>query len=147
MKVSGSYRCDVPRKQLWDALMDPAAVESCVPGVREFKSLAPDVFEIEVRVGVGAVSGSYKGKLEITDKREPESYSMSVSAKGSMTTIKGKGSMTLAEVGDATELSYEGEALVTGMLARVGQRLMGSVAKTQIDRFFDCLSSKAASAG
>ena len=97
MKVSGSYRSNVPRKQLWDALMDPAAVESCIPGVREFKSLEPDVFEIEVRIGVGAVSGSYKGKLEITDKNEPESYSMAVSAKGSMTTIKGQGWMRLAE--------------------------------------------------
>ena len=144
MKVSGSYRSNVPRKQLWDALMDPAAVESCIPGVREFKTLSPDEFEIEVRVGVGAVSGSYKGKLEIVDRSEPESYGMAVSAKGSMTTIKGQGTMRLAEDGEGTELSYEGEALVTGMLARVGQRLMGNVAKTQIDRFFDCLSSKAA---
>ena len=144
MKVSGSYQSNVPRKQLWDALMDPAAVESCIPGVKGFKTLSPDEFEIEVRVGVGAVSGSYRGKLEITGRCEPESYSMSVSAKGSMTTIKGQGTMRLAEVGEGTELSYEGEALVTGMLARVGQRLMGNVAKTQIDRFFDCLSSKAA---
>ena len=60
------------------------------------------------------------------------------------TEIRGGGSLALADGGDATELSFEGDVQVTGVLARVGQRLMGTVAKTQIDRFFDCLRAKAA---
>ncbi len=144
MKLSGSYRFDVPRGQLWDALMDPGTVESCIPGVRQFKTIAPDVYEIELRVGVGAVSGSYRGTLAISDKRERESYRMTVEGKGARTTISGTGTMKLVDAGEATDLLYEGEGRVTGMLARVGQRLMSGVAKTQIDRFLDCLGSRAA---
>ena len=144
MRLSGSYRFDVPREQLWNALMDPEVVESCTPGVREFTPLAPDTYEVELRVGVGVVSGTYRATLEISDKNEPASYRMTVDGKGARTTIKGTGTITLAEVDQGTELRFEGEAQVTGMLARVGQRLMGSVAKVQIDHYFECLKSKTA---
>ena len=144
MKLSGAYRFDVPRERLWQTLMDTAAVGACIPGVSAFTPLGDDRYEIEISVRVGIVSGSYKGTLAITDVVEPESYRMTVAGSGARTEIRGSGSMALADDGDATELSFEGDVQVTGVLARVGQRLMGSVAKSQIDRFFDCLRVKAA---
>ncbi|MDA1349205.1 MAG: carbon monoxide dehydrogenase subunit G [Chloroflexi bacterium] len=141
MKLSGSYRFDVPREQLWDTLMDPEVVKSCIPGVREFTALAPDNYQVEVKVGVGVVTGTYIGTLELSDKDGPASYRMTVEGKGARTAVKGTGTISLVEAGEATELNFEGEALVTGMLARVGQRLMGSVAKANINQFFECIES------
>ena len=147
MKLSGAYRFDVPRERLWETLMDTACIGSCVPGVRAFSPLGDDRYEIELGVKVGIVSGAYKGTLAIADKVEPESYRMTVEGSGARTEIRGSGSIALAADGDATELGFEGDVQVTGVLARVGQRLMGSVAKTQIDRFFECLRTKAAEGG
>ena len=144
MKLSGAYRFDVPRERLWQTLMDTSVVGSCIPGVSAFIPLGGDRYEIELSVRVGVVSGSYKGTLAISDVVEPESYRMTVEGSGARTEIRGSGSLALAGDGDATGLSFEGDVQVTGVLARVGQRLMGSVAKTQIDRFFDCLRAKAA---
>ena len=144
MKLSGAYRFDVPRERLWQTLMDTSAVGSCIPGVSAFTPLGGDRYEIELSVRVGIVSGSYKGTLAITDVVEPESYRMTVEGSGARTEIRGSGSLALADDGEGTELSFEGDVQVTGVLARVGQRLMGTVAKTQIDRFFECLRAKAA---
>ena len=144
MKLSGTYRFDLPREHLWATLMDTAAVGACIPGISAFTPLGDDRYEIELSVRVGIVSGSYKGTLAISDMVEPESYRMTVQGSGGRTEIRGSGSMALADDGDTTELSFEGDVQVTGVLARVGQRLMGSVAKSQIDRFFDCLRAKAA---
>ncbi len=144
MKLSGTYRFDLPRERLWATLMDTAAVGACIPGVSAFTPLGDDRYEIELSVRVGIVSGSYKGTLAMTDVVEPESYRMTVQGSGGRTEIRGAGSLALADDGGATELIFEGDVQVTGVLARVGQRLMGSVAKSQIDRFFDCLRAKAA---
>ena len=144
MKLSGVYRFDVPRARLWQTLLDAAVVGSCIPGVSAFTPLGDDRYEIELAVRVGIVSGSYKGTLAISDKVEPESYRMTVAGAGARTEIRGTGSLALADAGDATELSFEGDVQVTGVLARVGQRLMGSVARSQMDRFFDCLRARAA---
>ena len=144
MKLSGAYRFDVPRERLWQTLMDTSVVGSCIPGVSAFTPLGDDRYEIELSVRVGIVSGSYKGTLAIADVVEPESYRVTVEGSGARTEIRGSGSLALADDGEGTELSFEGDVQVTGVLARVGQRLMGTVAKSQMDRFFDCLRAKAA---
>lgn len=144
MKLSGSYRFEAPRAQLWDMLMDPAVVGSCIPGLRSFTPLAPDEYAIEVGVRVGIVSGAYKGTLEVADKAPPASYRMTVKGAGARTNIEGAGTVELSDDGDATTLRFEVDVQVSGMLARVGQRLMASAAQSQIDRFFECLRSKAA---
>ena len=147
MKLSGSYRFDIPRERLWETLMDPAAVSECVPGVRSFDIVAPDRYEIEVSVRVGVVSGSYKATLEVVEKTAPASYRMVVQGSGARTNVKGEGGVVLtAEEDGATTLAFDGDVQVTGILARAGQRLMSNVAKTQIDRFFQCLTSRAVGA-
>ncbi len=144
MKLNGTYRFDIPRERLWDALLDPAVVSECVPGIRTFTTLAPDRYEVEVAVRVGIVSGSYKATLEVVEKTAPASYRMVVQGAGARTNLRGEGFVVLAEEDGATTLTFDGDVQVTGVLARAGQRLMSSVAKTQIDRYFQCLSSKAA---
>lgn len=144
MRLSGTYRFDTPREQLWDTLMDPAVVGSCVPGARAFTPLTADKYEIELEVRVGVISGVYKCTLEVADRVEPASYRLIVQGAGARTNVTGAGMVALSAEEGATELSFEGDVQVTGMLARVGQRLMGNVARSQIDRFFECLRAKAA---
>ena len=146
MKLSGAYRFDLPRERLWATLMDTSVVGACIPGVSAFTPLGGDRYEIELSVRVGIVSGSYRGTLAIADVVEPKSYRMTVEGSGARTEIRGGGALALAEEGGGTVVSVEGDVQVTGMLARVGQRLMGSVAKSQIDRFFDCLRERAGGA-
>ena len=144
MRVGGSYTFEVSRERLWGHLMDPDALAGCIPGCKRFTPLAADRFEIELQVGIGSISGSYKGTVTVTDVDEPVSYRMTVEGKGARTTISGTGTVTLAESGDGTQVSYEGDTKVSGMLARVGQRLMGTVARGQVNQFFECMGSRAA---
>ena len=46
---------------------------------------------------------------------------------------------------DRTLVTVDSRAQVGGTIARVGQRLLGSVSKMMMDRFFACLATKAAS--
>ena len=145
MKLNGNYRFDVPQEHLWAALMDPGVVSQCVPGVHSFKSIGPDHYEIEIALKVGVVLDTYKGTLQLADKDAPVSYRMIVQGSGPRTNMKGEGSITLESPEDgATTLTFDGDVQVTGVLARVGQRLMTTVARGRINRFFECLSSKTA---
>ena len=143
MKLNGNYRFDVPRERLWDALMDSGVVSQCVPGVHSFTAVGPDRYEIEIALKVGVVLDTYKGTLELADKDAPVSYRMIVQGSGPRTNMKGEGSITLESLEDgATTLTFDGVVQVTGVLARVGQRLMTTVARGRINRFFECLISK-----
>lgn len=54
--------------------------------------------------------------------------------------VKGEGALTLREVDGNTEIDVDGEALTGGVLARVGQRMIGDASKTMMDKFFKNLN-------
>ena len=143
MKIEGKYSFEVSRQKLWDTLLDPDVLASCIPGCQEFRPTSDDRYTVSLKVGVGAVSGTYRAAVAVEDKVEPESYTMLVEGKGSGTTIRGKGTMTLHETENGSEVSFVGDAQVTGIIARVGQRLMGSASKSLVGQFFSCIREKA----
>ena len=139
MKVNGTYRFDAPQQQLWDALLDPAVVSECIPGIQKFTAVSPDNYEIEIGVKVGVFSGSFNGTLEISDREYNSSYRIKVQGAGPMTNLTGEALVSLAPEDEATAVTFDGDVRVTGALARVGQRFMSSAAKSQFDRFFERL--------
>lgn len=50
---------------------------------------------------------------------------------------KGGADVTLADVEDGTELSYQVTAQVGGKLAQLGSRIIGGFARRMADQFFD----------
>ena len=96
-----------------------------------------------MRVGVAAVRGNYSGSVSIADKRHLQSYRMIVQGRGSGGSVRGEGMLTFADGdGGATRVSVSGDAQVTGVVARVGQRLMGNASRMLMNQFFNCLKSK-----
>ena len=59
-----------------------------------------------------------------------------------MTDLTGDAVVSLTAEGDATAVTFDGDVTVTGALVRVGQRFMSSAAKSQFDRFFECLRER-----
>jgi carbon monoxide dehydrogenase subunit G len=58
--------------------------------------------------------------------------------------MRGNGLLKLAASGVGTEVSYEGDALVGGTMAAVGQRLIDGTARMLIKRFFEKLGEEMA---
>ena len=56
--------------------------------------------------------------------------------------VKGSSAIALRADGDTTIVDVTGTVQTGGPIARVGQRLIGSVSKMMLDRFFGCLTSK-----
>jgi carbon monoxide dehydrogenase subunit G len=67
---------------------------------------------------------------------------MLLEGKGRGGTVRGEGAFTFTEVNGQTQVDIVGDARVSGVIARVGQRLMGSASKMLMNQFFDCLKSK-----
>ncbi len=142
MKVEGVYRFKADRDIVWTKLCDPDVIAGCIPGCREFNAVGEDLYEVALTMGVGAISGSYTGSVAVIDKEQPSSFKMVVEGTGSGGSIKGESVLSLRALDDGTEVEIEGEAQVTGIVARVGQRFLGSASKMLIKQFFDCMKEK-----
>jgi carbon monoxide dehydrogenase subunit G len=56
--------------------------------------------------------------------------------------VKGSAAIALREEGGSTVVDVRGTVQAGGPVARVGQRLISSVSKMMMDRFFACLQGK-----
>jgi carbon monoxide dehydrogenase subunit G len=139
MHITGSYSFDAPRHAVWNALLNAEAIRACMPGCEDFQTLAEDQYEARMRVGVGAIKGTFQGKIRISDRAEPESYRMEVEGGGAPGRMRGSGVLRLEEADGRTVVTYDGDAQVAGLIASVGQRLLGVTARTLIGQFFKCM--------
>ena len=76
------------------------------------------------------------------DRQPPESYRIEVEGRGKIGFVNGNGAFVLKDAGDVTDIDYEGELKVGGMIASVGQRLMDMTSKMMIKRFFTALEKE-----
>ena len=142
MKVQGSYTFDADIRTVWDSLLSPDTLAGCIPGCDDIRPTGEDAYEIALTVRVAALSGAYKGSVSIEDKRHLESYRMVVSGSGRGGTVRGAGDLRFSESGGKTTVEVAGDTQVTGVVARVGQRLLGGASRMMMNQFFDCLKTK-----
>lgn len=143
MKVEATYTMPAPRERVWAVLMDPRSIQECLPGCEELKPLGDDTYQAVMRLGVANIKGTYRGRVTIADRDEPNSYRMLVEGSGPPGFVKGEGRITLAGEGATTVVRVEGEARIGGTIAAVGQRLLPTVAKMLMNNFFNCVQKKA----
>ena len=137
MKLEGTYEVPSPRTKVWDAFQDPEQLKQAIPGCEKLEALGPDEYKAIMKVGVGGVKGTFEGKVRLSDKNPPDSYKMAVEGSGGPGFIRGDTIITLTDNGTGTRVSYTADVQVGGLIASVGQRMLGGVAKMMADKFFN----------
>ena len=137
MKVSGNFKLNLSQQDTWDALTDIEVLQQAIPGVDSIEEVGPDEYSARMTVGIGIVRGKFSGRVKLSDLDEPNSYRMAVTGDGPGGWIKGSGTLSLEEEGPGvTKVSVEGDTQVGGLLARVGQRMIGNASNTLMKQFF-----------
>jgi uncharacterized protein len=144
MDIFGSYMFSAPSDQVWALLMDPVVLSSCIPGCEKFEADGEGRYNVTLTVGLAAITGTYNGTVVLADITPLTSYRLIVEGQGRPGFVKGSSVIALRAVGETTAVDVSGAVHTGGPIARVGQRLMGGVAKMMLDRFFACLQSKVA---
>lgn len=121
-------------------LNDPDTIAKAVPGAHRLIHEGDDRYRAEMSVGMGFIRGRFSGALQITDKVEPESYRLHVEGSGGVGSIKGSGVLRLTEVTpDICLVTVSGDATVSGLIARAGERTLRNAANSMIKKFFENL--------
>ena len=142
LKVEGTFSIKADREKVWEHMLSPDVLSACIPGCEEFKETGDGTYDVVLKVGISAMTGKYTGKVSLADVNHPESYRMIVEGKGAAGNIIGESLISLSENGEGTEVTVIGDARVTGIVARIGQRIMGGASRMLMNQFFACIKSK-----
>ena len=142
MKVTGSYTFDADIGTVWDSMLSPDVLAGCIPGCDRFDPSGDDSYDVDLTVRIASIRGAYKGAVKIEDKVRLKSYRMVVTGSGRGGSVQGSGDLRFSEDNGKTTVDIVGDSQVTGVVARVGQRLLGGASRMMMNQFFDCLRSK-----
>jgi uncharacterized protein len=142
MDISASYTFAAPPDRVWNLLMDPAVIASCIPGCDRFEPDGDDRYRARLVVALAAITGTYEGTVVLSEKVRPTSYRLVGEGEGRPGFVNGNAAISLRADGEATIVDVSAVVQTRGAIARLGQRLIGGVSQMMMDRFFACLQSK-----
>jgi hypothetical protein len=142
MELKAQYVFEAPAARVWDLLMDPQAIAGCLPGCQTFEAIGEDRYRVVMTAGVAAITGSFEGTVAIADKHPPVSYRLVVEGSGRPGFARGESTITLVTADTGVIVDVAASVTVGGLVAQVGQRLLGATARMTLDRFFKCLQAK-----
>jgi carbon monoxide dehydrogenase subunit G len=140
MKIEGSHEVPAPCAKVWEAFFDPDLLRQAIPGCEKLEAIGDDEYKSTMKIGVAAIKGTFEGKVKLSDKNPPESYRMFVEGSGGPGFVRGSALITLTDSDGGTRVSYSADVQVGGLIAGVGQRMLGGVTKMMADKFFEKMS-------
>jgi carbon monoxide dehydrogenase subunit G len=148
MKIEGSADIPAPREKVWAAFLDPNILAQALPGCEKLEAIGPNEYKATMKVGVAAIKGTFEGKVKLSDLEPPNRYRMAVEGSGGPGFVRGDAGMQMSDVDGGTKVTYDADVQVGGLIASVGQRMLGGVTKMMLDQFFtrmtELLTSKPA---
>ena len=143
MKIEGQFAfAGIAPLAVWGFLTDANRIVQCLPGCDKLVQSGDGSYEMELRFGVGAISGTFRGSIRLHDLQPTSEYRMSVNGSGTPGFIKGEGAVQLTPDDTGTLLKYSGDVSAGGPIASLGQRMIGGAARMVIDQFFRCVAGK-----
>ena len=145
MHLDGTHLLNASSQEIWNLLMDSEVLARITPAISRLEPLGDDRFQAIAEVKLGPVRGSFTGDMQIANKEEPTQFTLLIQQNSRIGNVKAEGQIKLQASGDdQTEVAFTGDAKLSGTLARMGQRVLGGVAKTMVKQFFQNLEAEIA---
>ena len=145
MKIEGKFTMKASIQKVWDFLLKPGTLASCIPGAEKMEPVDDTTWEgiVKQRVGPIGVKVNFTQKLSDID---PPKHLKAVgrgAAMGGAGTFSQETIVDLSEVGDGeVEVAYSSNVNMVGRLATFGERIMRAKVNKVGAQFIDNLQKK-----
>jgi uncharacterized protein len=145
-KIAERFEVQAPVERVWKYLIDPASVVQCLPGAELLESQDDRNFTGAIKVKVGPLSMSYKGKGTFTEVND-ETHT--VRMVGEAREVGGSGSTKVTMVSVVTALDGGGSAVsvdadinLVGRIVQFGRGMIEEVSRQMFRQFATCMKAR-----
>ena len=145
MIIEGGFKLKAPIEKLFDFLLKPDTIMTCLPGAESVKMIDDTTYECVVKQRVGPISAKLKFVNKLTKIERPNH--IEIEGEGEDVTklghFKNKTVVDLKEVAPGeVEVAYKSDVNIVGKLAMFGDRIMRAKAKDVEKEFTKKLQEK-----
>jgi len=145
MIIEGKFSLKAPIQLLWDTLLDPETLRSCIPGAEKIERLDEMTYDCVIKQKVGPISVRFKFKNILSELDPPNHVVMEGEGEdiGKAGRFTQRTNIDLKEAeGEEVEISYQCRANLVGKLAMFGDRILMVKAKKLEGEFTSALRDK-----
>ena len=143
MQLTGKHIVNAAPSKVWDMLMDTDTLARIVPGISRLEKTGENTYKSILDIKLGPVSGSFNGNLQMDEIAAPDGFTLKVQQNSKIGNANAAIKIGLMNVEEKkTEVSFDGDVKLSGLLASMGQRVIGSVANTLSKQFFSNLEKE-----
>lgn len=136
MEIEKTMTVAAPAAQVWQMLLDPQVMGSCVPGMKSIEVVSDVEYIAQIHVKISFISAKFKLRTTIVEQRAPHYLRCEGTGEDASvaSSLKQQSELFLAELPDGrTELRMKVKVDVLGRLGTFGL----SVMKTKADRMWE----------
>jgi carbon monoxide dehydrogenase subunit G len=145
-KITEQFEVQAPVERVWKFLIDPASVVECLPGAELLESQDDGTFVGQIKVKVGPMSMSYKGKGSFTEVNEETHMARMV---GEAREVGGSGSTKVTMVstvlaldGGGSKVSVDADINLVGRIVQFGRGMIEEVSRQMFRQFATCVKNR-----
>jgi len=145
MKIEGSLIMKAPIQEVWDFLLAPGTLASCIPGAEKIESTDNKTYNCLVKQKVGPISVKLQFVVDLAEMTPP-TYVKAVGrgeALGKLGTFGLELVVHLNEKSsEEVEVAYTMDVSMVGRIATFGERIMRAKVNKVGEQFTDNLKKK-----
>ncbi len=138
IEITETFQVEAPIDAVWRFMLDPHQVVTCMPGAQLEEVVDDRTFLGSVKVKLGAITTSYKGRVQITEM-DPQAHNVKLTAEGRETgggTAKGTLNSQLRSLPDGqTEVLAQASIDLTGRVMQMGRGMIQGVSHQLFQQF------------
>ncbi len=145
IEIQETFQVQAPIEAVWQFLLDPQRVVVCMPGAELEEVVDDRTFRGNIKVKVGPITTSYKGRVQLTEVDE-QVYMVQMVAEGRETSggiAKGTMSSRLRALPDGqTEVVTETSVDIAGRIMQFGRGMIQDVSHQLFQQFVACAKER-----
>ena len=137
MELKGSHTVSATPILLWKMLMDTETLSKIIPGISSLERTGDYSYKSILELKAGPISTTFTGDAQMEDIVEQKKFTLKMQQSNKMGNANSTMNVELLPVNETeTEVVFDGELKITGLLASMGQKILSSVANMLTKQFF-----------
>jgi len=137
MELKGNHTIEANSEILWKMLMDTELLSKIIPGITKLEKTGPTSYKSILEIKAGPISTSFTGDAQMEDIIEQKKFTLKMQQSNKMGNADSIMKIELKPVNASkTEVVFDGEVKITGLLGSMGEKMLGGVASMLTRQFF-----------
>ena len=136
MKLNGSHKFKANSWQVFNAILNPAVLQSCIPGCKSVEYLDPTSLKASITTPLPGLKGPYGAVINISQRQEPNVLVLQLNRQGTGGSINAISQINIQDEHDGALLTYDATADLAGPIAIANNPIGQGITKNSLKSFF-----------